>query len=205
MITVRLARSLADAEALAPMVADAFKEEDLGIDVYRRWYKKNEKCLIIAYDDSGVPLGYVDYFPLTIKGDAALVMGGSESDLDPDNDFYGPESMDHALVAYLAGIVVVSRGTRMGKDVTAALMVGMMSHMKKYYGSKRMILLGIAYSVGGAKLLSRMGGRVMAAGNDRKDNHDLYRINLTPEAQSEIMETACKRLVNDGLDVIVAV
>ncbi|MDG6918336.1 MAG: hypothetical protein JRN62_02750 [Nitrososphaerota archaeon] len=201
MITVRLAKTEAEAEALAPMVRDAFKDEDLGIDAYKRWYLRNGKCLIVAYDDRKAPLGYIDYFPLTGTGDARLVTGGSEGDIVPETDFTTPGSMKTANVAYLAGIVVASHGSEAGKDVTAALMAGMAAHLKKYYGDRRVTLLGIAYSAEGGRIMRRMDGNVMVPGSQRKDGHDLYRVDLVPELRQYVFETAVRRLARDRVDV----
>lgn len=199
-ITVKLARR-EDAMALRSMVHEAFQDEDLGWEVYKRWWDKNDKCVIVALDHEGRPLGCIDYFPLSFKGDAKLVTGGAEADIDPETDFLGPEGMKTADLIYMSGIVVVQRGTEAGKNVTAALFAGMMRHMHEFYGDRRVIALGIAYSPEGGKLLRRMGGDVLVPGGGRRDGHDLYRASLTPEVQRSLAGIAERRLRSNHVAV----
>jgi hypothetical protein len=186
----------ANDDARAVYGGDAMSLKDV-----RRWLSKNPFAIGVLRTVDNRYLGYFDVLPLTQAAAQSLLNGMTERQITPEM-IVPPASMDNAPVVYIASIAVKDSRTQAGKQRAAALLLGLVAHMRRYYPKRPLSGLAIAATSDGQRLLKSINATVCRHAHTRSDGHDLYEFQWTAELEEDILRRIRKRLDNEVVPLV---
>jgi hypothetical protein len=162
----------------ADLARRAFRGSDLVPDVIRNeWHRTNPYTYWVVKKNGREPVGYTILLPLrpnTLKHveDGDLL----ERNILGDNIFT-PAERDSISSIYIASLVVMNERNNCVPKAVAQFMMSCEEVLEKLCHIERLqTIYATAASRGGKRLLERFDFMKIRDGSQRKDHHDLYRI-----------------------------
>ncbi|GEM_PF-3765687 len=138
-------------------------------------------------------LGYFDVLPLTHEVAELLEKGKITEREIRANHILSPSQMKEAETLYVAGIAAKDAGSEIGKARAAMLISGLANYLGAYYGNESRHIIASAATPAGEQILKSVEAKVCCPAENRKDNHDLYELFLTPQIYEKVLNRAVRR------------
>lgn len=164
-----------------------YGREAMSLEQVERWCAKNPYGYAVLRSQGGEYLGYFDILPISDEAADALVKDHlGESAIRPEH-ILAPEAMKDARTLYFASVAVrVHETEEVWGRRQAQLFLALIDYLHTYYGGMNRRALAIAATPEGTNLLRRtLRARKVDYGDCRKDGHDVYEFDVTPESLEE--------------------
>lgn len=183
------------AKAANEWTKQCYGDDALDFKIYEQWLKKNKYILVCLTGPSGEIQGYFDLLPLKRNFMKEFSDGKkTEKDIRCDDILDYRKARDYQeLNLYLAGLAVKNPEGYYGKRNACILIWGIIKYIEFFYPQKHRQtkrtkqqtkttkLFALAASREGKELLERFEFQLISQGAKRRDNHDLYVLNISTD------------------------
>lgn len=158
-------------------------------DLVEQWRQKNNKIFVCVLDESNTVIAAFGVIPLSDEIATVFTRGDIiEREIRAD-DILDSNAMKSCSTLYISGVVVRGHGSMAGNLSTVKLLWVMAQYLKQLYGTQqKRTLYALALTDRGENLLQRLGFRTYTPATRRRDNHNMYFLELTQQNLDRIEE-----------------
>lgn len=164
--------------------------ENISFDHYELWRNKNKSILVCLITSTQEVVGYFDVLPLTSTFMNNFLSGRMiEKEIRP-SDILPRQHASRSRKLYLGGVAVRDPDMFIGRRHASILVWGLLKYIDTYYPpTVHRQLYALAATDEGERLLRRFGFCLKSSALERKDNHNLYMLDLSRETLDSVLHS----------------